>query len=219
MSRRAALAAAFLLAATTGCSFQRRSEGYACEAPADCGAGRTCDQGWCVEVGGPTIDADPNAPDADPNLPDGAPPDAFVCPTGCDFCDEIGICHINCNTSDVGAPCNAAPVVCPPGVVCKIECLADDSCASGVDCTQSANCRVECTGNGSCAGPLDCSEGPCHIECSSGSCTGGIDCADSCSCFVDCAGGACTGSTTCPDGCQSGNECRNNQQECSTCGG
>lgn len=218
MSARAAIVALALAAA--GCSFQRRSEGYACETSSECGAGRACDQGWCVEVGGPTIDADPNAPDADPTLPDGAPADAFVCPAGCDFCDEVDICHITCNTSDVGAPCNASPVLCPPGAVCKIECLAGDSCAAGVDCTDSANCRIECTGIGSCGGPLDCSDGPCHVECTAtGTCTGGIDCADSCSCFVQCAGGACTGTTTCPAGCQAGNECRNNQQECSTCAG
>ena len=215
-------AAMLLLAAiAAGCSFQRRSEGYACETPTDCGPGRTCDQGWCVEVGGPTIDADPNAPDADPNLPDGAPADAFVCPTGCDFCDEVGICHITCNTSDVGAPCNAAAVACPAGVACKIECLATDSCAMGVNCSAASNCRVECTGIDSCAGPITCSDGPCHVECTNtNACGGNISCPDSCSCFTDCSGGgACGGTITCPPGCSQGGECRNNQQECSTCTG
>ncbi len=220
--RRCALLLAVALAG--GCSFQRRSEGYACEVPTDCGSGRTCDQGWCVEVGGPTIDADPNAPDADPTLPDGAPPDAFVCPAGCNGCDGE-VCLITCNTSDPGAACNAAPIVCPAGVACKVECLAGDSCAAGVDCSDSSNCRVECTGNSSCGGPLTCGDGPCHIECDDGTCTGGIDCRTSCQCVTMCAGNSsCIPAPMCkiPEGggdCVGGqNECVANTIECMTCG-
>jgi hypothetical protein len=216
---------AVLLAAVAGCSFQRRSSEYACDVPADCGAGRTCENGWCVEIGGPVIDADPSAPDADPNAPDGATPDAFVCPLGCTTC-EGEICVITCNTSDVGAPCNAAPIVCPAGVACKVECLAGSSCASGVDCSQSSNCRIECTGTSACDGPLTCGEGPCHIECDDGTCTGGIDCREACQCQTFCAGGSsCMPLPMCkiPTGggdCVGGqDECVANQIECMTCGG
>jgi hypothetical protein len=204
------------VALACGCSFQHRSEDYACEVPSDCGSGRTCDQGWCVEVGGPVVDADPNAPDADPNAPDAQPADAFVCPGACDFCDELAICHIQCSA---GTPCNTAPVVCPAGVACKVECMGTDTCEMGVDCTASSNCRVECTGSSSCGGPIACGEGPCTVECTNTStCTGGIDCVDSCSCLTDCSGGgACVPPPECPAGCGSGGDCRNNQQECNTC--
>jgi len=216
---RSELAIVSLLVAVAGCSFQRRSSDYACDTPADCGAGRSCENGWCVEIGGPTFDADPSAPDADPNAPDSAPSDAFACPTTCGFCDELNICHISCNTSDVSAPCNAAPVVCPPGVACKVECMATDSCLMGVDCSAASNCRVECTGGGSCDGPIACSDGPCTVECTNtNTCTGGIDCEDSCSCLTDCmGGGSCVPDPVCPPGCSQGGNCRNTQQECSTC--
>jgi hypothetical protein len=194
-----------------GCSFERRTADYACNGPEDCGTGRTCDLGWCVEIGGPVVDADPNAPDADPNAPDASMSDAFACPSVCTSCDELNVCLIQCNTSDPGAPCNSAPIVCPPGVICKI----------GVDCSQSANCRVECTGDDSCAGAITCGEGPCHVECVDvNTCAEGIDCAASCSCFTDCSGfDACATPPTCPTGCEQGGECRNNQQVCSTCTG
>jgi hypothetical protein len=210
--------------AAGGCSFQRRSESYTCQVPSDCGPGRTCDQGWCVEVGEPGIDADPDAPDADPNAPDGAPPDAFVCPPECSSCEGT-LCIIQCNTSDGAAPCNAAPITCPPGVACKVECLAGNSCASGVDCSDSANCRIECTGTGSCAGPLTCGAGPCHIECDDGTCTGGIDCREACQCQTFCAGNtSCMPLPMCkiPQGggdCIGGqNECVANTIQCMTCG-
>ena len=217
MSGRAALV--ILVAAAAGCSFQRRSEGYACETPTDCGAGRTCDQGWCVEIGGPTIDADPNAPDADPNAPDSGTSDAFVCPVGCGFCDELNTCIIQCNA---GNPCNTAPVVCPPGQRCKIECLTAGTCAMGIDCSAATNCRIECGGSSACAGPIACGEGPCTIECTNtDTCTGGIDCADSCQCLTQCSGGgSCTPAPVCPSPpqCTNGNECLASHPNCMTCG-
>jgi len=220
--RRAPLLLAVALVAA--CSFQRRSEDYACQVASDCGAGRTCDQGWCVEVGGPVVDADPNAPDADPTLPDGAPPDAFVCPPACSSCDG-DICLIACDTSDGAAPCNASPVVCPAGIQCKVECLADSSCASGVDCSQSSNCRIECTGTGSCDAPLTCGAGPCHIECDDGTCTGGIDCREACQCQTFCTGNSsCLPAPMCKvpvgggDCVGAQSECVANTTECMTCG-
>ena len=97
--------------------------------------------------------------------------------------------------------------------------MATDSCLMGVDCSAASNCRVECTGGGSCDGPIACSDGPCTVECTNtNTCTGGIDCEDSCSCLTDCmGGGSCVPDPVCPPGCSQGGNCRNTQQECSTC--
>lgn len=220
MSGRSAPLVLFLAAAAS-CSFQRRSSEYACDTPTDCGAGRTCDNGWCVEIGGPTIDADPDAPDADPNQPDGAPADAFVCPPppACSFCDELNTCVITCNA---GNPCNTAPVVCPAGQRCKIECLTADTCDMGIDCSNASNCRIECGGSGACGGPITCGEGPCTIECTNtGTCTGGINCADSCQCSTDCSGaGSCMPAPICPapPQCSNGDVCLATHPNCMTCG-
>lgn len=214
MKRRGALVAILFAAGAGGCSFQHRSEAYACETADECGAGRLCDRGWCVEVAGPAIDADPNAPDAPPG-------DAFVCPAACDSCDELGTCVITCDTSDVSAPCNAAALVCPAGIACRVQCLAADSCAMGVDCSAASSCEIACQANNSCPGPLACGAGPCTVDCSSvGACTGGVDCAISCSCTTPCGGGgACQPEPICPEGCSSGGECRNDLPECDTCAG
>jgi hypothetical protein len=204
-----------LLAALGACSLERRSDSFACENQSDCGDGRTCDQGWCVETGGPTIDADPNAPDADPNAPDadpnapdGAPADAFQCPLACSSCNEDNVCIMACAADD---SC-AEQVVCPPGVSCKVECEGDNSCAAGVDCTDATSCRIECNGAGACAERLLCGAGQCIVECpGDGSCAAGTDCSDSCSCQTTCAPTACDAPSECvsPD-----NPCTDNDDDC-----
>jgi hypothetical protein len=220
------LAAAALLIALTGCKVDRRSEGYTCETETDCGAGRTCDQGWCVEVGGGDGDADPNAPDADPNAPDADPnapdsgPDAaFVCPEGCSSCDEDDTCIITC----AGASSCAEQVVCPAGVKCKVECAGAGSCAAGVDCTAATRCEIECgPGDDACGGLLECGEGLCLVECSStGSCALGTSCEDSCQCRTQCADDACATASTCPPdpNCTQGGECKDTHPDCLNCSG
>lgn len=209
MSLRALLAVALL----TACSVDRRSESYTCDTETDCGAGRTCDEGWCVEVGGggdgdggelPVVDADPNAPDADPDAPDAA----FICPPTCSSCNIDNVCIMAC-AADASCP---TQVVCPPGVSCKVECEGANSCAAGVDCSDASSCRIECTGVDSCAQRIVCGQGQCIVECNAnGSCAAGTDCSESCSCLTNCVATACEGPSECTD---PGSPCTDNDDDC-----
>ncbi len=210
-----ACAVTALAAAVAGCQIDRRSPGFACDTTADCEGGRICDQGWCVDTGSPP-DADPNQPDADPNAPDAGATDAFVCPSVCSSCDIDNFCIMNCPTAG-SCP---TPVVCPPGVRCKVECNGIGSCAGGIDCSAAISCRIECTQQDSCGGLITCGDGLCRVECmGASSCTGGIDCDQSCACDTFCTGtGSCTIAPLCPGPpqCQGG-DCSSLQGQCNTC--
>lgn len=202
----AALAAVTTMVAS--CSFERRTEGFACSAPSECGEGRTCAEGWCVEIAGPGGDAMPVA-DADPNQPDAnvGPDAAFVCPAECTSCTGT-TCNIVCSGLNSCAP----QVVCPAGIPCKVECNGEDSCVNGIDCTDASSCRIECGQLDACAGLIQCGTGVCIVECTgANSCAAGTSCADSCQCITACEGaGSCLADSTCPPG----NACSNNQGDC-----
>lgn len=231
MIRAAALSWLAVLACTAGC-FDRRSKAFACEREEDCGNGRTCQEGWCVEAAAPTIDADPDAPDADPDAPDADPnaPDAgpFECPPECGSCDETNTCIMNC-AGDDSCP---TTVVCPMGVKCKVECGGARSCMAGVDCSDASLCRIECMGTDSCAGLVECGAGTCLVECGDtngngmNSCALGVDCDQSCQCDTLCDGsGSCAVAPTCPDppggqDCTAGDgDCDSTHPDCKTCTG
>jgi hypothetical protein len=214
----AALAVTMLASSlAAGCSFERRSPAYACEIEAHCDPGRTCQQGWCVEIasdGGPGIDADPNAPDAT----DAA---ASCSADVCTRCDVEGRCIIACD----GAGSCPDQVVCPAGLPCKVECNGEGSCMGGIDCSAARRCDIECTNTSACAGLLSCPAGTCNVECGGiDSCAGGIDCSGSCACRTLCTGsGSCATPPSCPAQlpaqCTSGIECVYGQGPggCSTC--
>jgi hypothetical protein len=209
VSARDRLLATVLLLGATGC-FDRRSDAYTCTLPSDCGDGRTCDQGWCVEVGGALADADPDAPD-------GEPADAFACPAACSSCDESGTCLIACSAA---GSCPTL-VTCPPGIACKVDCSGIDSCLAGIDCSAAGSCRIECSLDRACAGPITCGTGVCLVECKGiDSCAGGIECRESCQCQTDCDGaGSCAIDPSCPEtgNCFQGGNCTFAPGPCNTC--
>jgi hypothetical protein len=199
------VAAALTLAA---CSVDRRSERFVCAEPADCEAGRTCVDGWCV-VDDVSFDAAPGAPDA--------PADALVCPPACTRCDG-DVCVIEC----IDPNGCAARVVCPPGMPCRVRCSGAGACPGGVDCASATACQIQCSTEGTCRGALLCGDGPCDISCSgSGSCIAGLNCESSCSCAVTCTGAnSCMPSAAlCPaPSCTSGAGCSTEPAAtCDTC--
>jgi hypothetical protein len=198
MIARALAALALLVAATPACSFERRSQAFSCQPGDDCGAGKSCVSGWCVDGdgGGGVVDADPNAPDS--------AADAEGCPSPCNVC-EGNLCVVSCTAA---ASC-ATEVVCPAGMLCRVECNGQGSCAGGVDCRGAiGNCKVECNTADTCAGLIRCGNPttPCTVECvGADTCTGGVECSDACSCVVDCGGlGSCTTPAVCREGCTTG---------------
>lgn len=210
------------MAGLAACSIEGRSGDFACEGAADCGDGRSCQNGWCVLPGGgaddggliPQVDAGSGGGDATPGV-DAA---AAVCSDAiCDYCDN-GTCVFFCTA---GGSCPAG-VECPPGLPCRVVCSGVDSCAGGVDCTAASQCTIQCTKNGACAGPVECGGGPCDVSCSAReACIAGVDCSDSCACTTSCSGADACGIgpecplATCVDGdgdCISG-------ADCDVCGG
>src|SRR3954469_1257892 len=123
-ARLAALAAAGLAALpVASCSVHRRSDAFACD-PAgngsECGTGRVCRQGFCVESGG-----------------------TDACPGPCTSCG-VGnrTCEIDCTG---GTACGG--VQCPAGYDCTIRCSNGGTCGD-VDCAQAHSRDVTCAGPG-----------------------------------------------------------------------
>jgi hypothetical protein len=193
------LAAAGLAAlSTASCSVHRLSDGYACN-PAgtgsECGSGRFCDQGFCVE-GGSTEG----------------------CPGQCTTCDvEDKTCRIECNA---GNPCSN--VQCPAGYDCTIRCSNSGACGI-VDCAQAHSCDIDCSGSAAC-GPLNCGLQECSIRCAGMFACPLIDCAASCKCDVTCNNVASCPSMECPTALgpcteqgSAGATCDSSQPGCDVC--
>ncbi|AKV02106.1 Tryptophan synthase alpha chain [Labilithrix luteola] len=140
-------------------------------------------------------DAAGDVPDGRPGPGDSGVDDASldVNPASCaDHCDGgtcvDGVCTLTCAANQ----CTTAPVVCPDGIPCAVEC-GQNACSHGVDCAGATACKVTCSGSSSCTGEkVRCSGSTCSITCSgNNSCNHGVDC-DAGTCDVQC-----TGSTSC----------------------
>jgi hypothetical protein len=109
-----------------------------------------------------------------------------LCVTNGGRCEDGGNdCIIECN--EAGTNCTG-PILCPPGVGCRVVCAFDKTCAQKVDCTQATSCDVACTGMNTCAG-VACAGKSCKVTCSGvESCkTGTIDCTSTDSCTIACS--------------------------------
>jgi hypothetical protein len=160
----ALVAVALAVALGPACSIESRSDDFRCSNPGQCGAGRDCVDGWCVE--------DPAEIDASSD-----------CPPACTSCMN-GVCIINCN--EPGA-CTE-PVICPTDLPCQVRCGGDGACAGGVRCA-TKSCDVQCSGAGSCMDGINCDQScGCITSCTgTGACAGTIDCPGNCT-----QGGQCT---------------------------
>lgn len=186
------------------CSINKRSGDYACTVQKDCAAPRVCDNGFCVVPDNVPIDAPL------PNPVDGKLADAQVipldadlsaCPAQCSSCDlQASLCRIDCAGSNA-ANC-FAPITCPTGFNCDINCGTNGACRSGVTCTNAASCNISCSGQNSCKTVM-CGAGPCNVDCSGvGSCRG-VSCGASCACDIAChTAAACDGITCSGIACQ-----------------
>lgn len=152
------LAAAGLAAlATPSCFVHRVTDDFACGSSSECGSGRVCEQGYCVD-GATTV----------------------ICPSPCQSCDlDAKTCRIDCTS---GRPCGN--VHCPAGYDCTIRCTNSGACGD-VDCAQAHGCDVDCSGSSAC-GNLNCGTGACAVRCSGALACPSVDCAASCKCDVTC---------------------------------
>jgi hypothetical protein len=197
------------LAAMAACSIDHRSGDFECERQQDCGGGRQCIDGLCIDVNAP----DARGPDGNVTRPDAEP----ECPDQCTSCDpEAMTCLIDCSISD---NCDST-VTCPMGYVCDIRCNIQNSCRNGVNCTGSKGCEIECSGTSACR-DVECGTGACDISCSGFQACRDIHCNNSCACDVDCSG-----PQSCADGiqctqfqCDIGLGCTSFIPGCNTCGG
>ena len=126
----------------------------------------------------------------DDELPD------YECPERCNGgCNET-TCII------IGDGSNK-PIVCPPGRLCRVDCIEvdtnDNTCKAEIDCSQASECVINCKEGGSCRGLITCGEGPCEVDCNGGACASGIDCSQSSSCRILCIN-SCEGSIVCGKG-------------------
>ena len=182
-------ALAVVVLVSADCSVNHRSGEFACTTTADCPAGRTCQDAFCVVPGGgsgsgsDTIDAGviPDGAKLDANMP---PVDAGdVCPAICTSCDpSTHACTIDCSVD--GRCSTQSQVTCPVGFFCNIDCSPDGSCHN-VACTGSLGCTIACTGQNSCR-TATCGSGPCDVDCSGDASCRTVTCADSCQCDVTC---------------------------------
>jgi hypothetical protein len=86
----------------------------------------------------------------------------------------------------------AAPVICPDGIACRIDCRAAGSCQGDLVCGDGG-CEVVCTGQGACGGGITCGTGDCKVRCGDdastvGACLGIIDCRPASACDIRCLG-------------------------------
>ncbi len=165
------------------CSINHRSGEYSCNTSADCTGDRVCSQNFCVLPNGGSVDAPAGHADAPVGHIDA--PSGNGCPLGCSACDPTTkSCTIECGTT--GAANCGAPITCPAGWSCEIDCKNQNNCRSGVNCTNSDACHVICSGAGSCRN-VACGAGPCKVECTGqASCSRFVQCGTSCKCDIQC---------------------------------
>jgi hypothetical protein len=181
------LVVSLLIGLVSGCSINRRSDALACQTSAECEAGRTCLDHFCVVAG--------------------SSGDAGVCPPECSRCLN-GTCFFDCTLQ------RCSRLTCPLGWKCDILC-GPNNC-NRIDCTDS-QCNITCLGESACTnidcGALPCSitctgRRACdNVDCSD-SCACGVLCTTL---------ESCTNDVTCPTGCDSGNGCQAQTPACNTC--
>lgn len=137
---------------TTSCLVTRKSERYLCNNNNDCEAGRTCDNGYCVQG---------------------------TCPSQCSSCDSNMGCKIDCdsNTTCASVHCPAGydctirctdpnacgPIDCAEGKSCEIHCSRPFSCGA-INCG-AAPCDISCNASSSCPS-IDCANScKCDVSC------------------------------------------------------
>ncbi len=184
----------------------------------ECSAKETCKRGACVPCADCT---DPtgvdSGPKADTSVEDTGVDASLPCPSVCTSCSPDGrTCNIVC--TDVN--CGTAPVTCPPGRDCTVDCSGHDFCKNTIDCSGATSCRVTCHIGGAdtchdtvikcgtkCSVICDGDTKTCHnvnIQAAQSSslclsCTGAKEtCQDMAACETPTAG---TCSQSCPTGC------------------
>lgn len=221
MVHRAALAlgACALLTSASTCSFETRSDEYACTLEGGCSDGRVCIDGWCVNPNahydsgledGTTPDSAPavdGAPTVDaPANPDASQPDAGIdCPNGdCGPLEDPTVCPDDCSTCDVctagtcedtcGGAGNSCSFTCPAGTcTCGFDCQSADSCEAR--CEEGTSCDIDCTGANDCHKVRCLGGAQCRLHC-----TGATSCE-----FSQCTGGS--GVVSCADGAACNRDC------------
>jgi len=184
-----------LLVIAASCLIDRKSSDFECSPGDDCGVGRMCDQGFCVQE---------------------------ECPSACnDGCNTVSrTCDINCN--GVGE-CGAT--VCPAGYACSISCSRMNACSSvdctmatscEISCSDRNACGSITCGSGAC--DIQCTDtDACGAINCGGSCACDVQCStigDECSTMTCPAG---TGTPCTQDG-TTATVCASNQQAgCGTC--
>lgn len=167
------LAAAGIAAlSVASCSVHRRSDGFTCDPSGggnECGPGRSCDDGFCVETGA----------------------SGTGCPSQCTSCPDGHSCRIECSAA---TPCGN--VQCPADFDCTVRCTSGAACGE-VDCAQARSCDVGCTTTLAC-GSVTCGKNECMVRCSGSAACPTVDCATSCSCDVSCANPAACPFMACP---------------------
>ncbi len=130
------------------CFIDKHSDSLTCTTNDDCAdldGNRICTGGYCVESN---------------------------CPDECTTCDEfMRTCTVECTTDE---QCSA-PITCPSGWNCTINCTGEGAC-DDVFCRDGSRCTVNCNGTNAC---------------------NDVECSDACRCDLTCVSGACD-SMSCP---------------------
>lgn len=160
-----------LAAVAAGCSLDHVSDELACATPSECSAGRTCVDGYCVEV----AVACPGVCQSCVTATRSCALDGDATPTGNVTCPADWNCTITCGrdacrnvdcreaascivTCDGDQACDS--VRCGDGR-CDVTCTGQDACTD-VDCRDSCACDVTCTDADACSNPAQCPGNPCE---------------------------------------------------------
>ena len=185
---------AMLLALAASCLIDRKSDQFRCDPGDDCGAGKMCDQGFCVPLACPS-----------------------ECNGGCDT--EQMTCDIECNA--VGRCGTAA---CPAGYKCNIDCTKMNACGSvdcttaascDITCSDRNSCGPINCGSGACN--IRCTD---TSACGAISCGSSCACDVQCNIGTQCSTMTCPMGTTvlCTDDGTTATTCASDQQAgCGTC--
>jgi len=147
-----------VLVIAASCLIDRKSDDFECSPGDDCGAGRMCDQGFCVPEECPSV------------CNDGCDTIAMTCDVNCNGVGECGAvqcpagysCDISCSRM------NACSVVdCSIARDCQIQCSDRNACGS-ITCGSGA-CDIQCTDTDAC-GAINCGGScACDVQCNIGS--------------------------------------------------